>query len=70
MMDLFGDEGAREARDAALKRVQEHGGNWQEKATMALRLKVGFKGTAEEIRLLLIDTGLEPPHHHNVPGAL
>jgi len=72
MDDLFGYDGeaARAARDAALKRVTERGGNWQERALLALVLIPGFIGTAEDIRIRLLMKGLERPHHHNAWGAM
>jgi hypothetical protein len=72
MDDLFdGDpEDTKKLRDEALRRVTEHGGNWQRRALMALHLIPGFEGTAEDIRIRLRMKGLEKPHHHNAWGAM
>jgi hypothetical protein len=72
MGDLFDDDpnAAKKARDAALARVRQNGGDWREKALCALYLIPGFEGTAEDIRLKLQIKRLEPPHHHNAWGEM
>jgi hypothetical protein len=73
MADLFGDddndpEKAKKARDAALRRIRERGGDWRDRAMAALVLIDGFTGTAEDIRIRLLMKGLDKPHHHNAWG--
>jgi hypothetical protein len=70
MTDLFGGRDAREARDEALARVRNSGGNWRDIALSALSLISGFEGTAEDIRIRLQLKGLRPPHHHNAWGEM
>jgi hypothetical protein len=77
MKDLYGDtlfsepSAAKAARDEALERVTESGGDWQDRALLMLRrLPPGFEGTGEAFRLRLITDGLDKPHHHNAWGAL
>jgi hypothetical protein len=72
MDDLFGDHhtDAKTLRDRALQRVTENGGDWQERAIIALALIPGFIGTAEDIRIRLLMKGLARPHHHNAWGAM
>jgi hypothetical protein len=65
--DLFG---ARDARDEALARVKNSGGDWRDVALAALHLIPGFEGTGEDIRLRLQLRGLRPPHHHNAWGEM
>lgn len=61
---------AKEARDEALQRVKTNSGTWYEDAIKAAKtIPHGWIGTAEDLRLHLIRSGLEKPHHHNVWGA-
>jgi hypothetical protein len=72
MSDLFGEhqEDAAQARDFALRKMRENGGEWHATALLALNLIPGFVGTGEEIRIRLQLRGLSPPHHQNAWGAM
>lgn len=66
--DLFG---AKNARDEALERVALNAGPWRGRAISAVKMMPdGWTGTAEDLRLHLIHSGLDEPHHHNVWGEL
>jgi hypothetical protein len=69
MTDLFGDD-AKQARDEALAKVRNNGGEWREIALCGLYLIPGFEGTAEDIRLRLQIKRIPPPHHHNAWGEM
>lgn len=69
--DLFEAAEARTERDDAIGRVSANAGNWMQRARISVRaLPSGWEGTGEDIRLQLVNGGLEPPHHHNAWGAL
>lgn len=69
MSDLFGD--ALHARDDALAQVSFNAGDWMIHARARVAaLPFGWTGTAEDIRVLLMNNGLPAPHHHNAWGAL
>jgi hypothetical protein len=78
MKDLFGDTPyaapqpiAKQARDAAVKKVSDNSGDWISHGLALLgRLPRGYVGIGEEIRLRLTEMGLAAPHHHNAWGAL
>ena len=60
-----------ETRNAALNQVEKK--TWSDSAIslfdgIALQLPCTFTG--EDLRLLLTDSGLGQPHHHNAWGAL
>lgn len=69
-MDLFEHAQAMEARDNALDRVTKTAGKWSEVAMGYFRsLPNGIEVTGEDVRRMLTDKGLPPPHHHNAWGA-
>jgi hypothetical protein len=67
---------AEQARDEALERVADNSGPWINAAFGAAvrRGQEQEQGaatfTGEQLRLMLLDAGLPPPHHHNAWGAL
>ena len=65
--DLFG---AKSARDEALGRVAANSGPWRGRALAVIgALPQGWRGTGENLRLLILRS-IGPPHHHNVFGEL
>jgi hypothetical protein len=62
---------ALDARDAALERVSHNAGEtWMQEGVRRIGLLRSWQGTAEDLRILLLDSGFEAPHHHNAWGAL
>jgi hypothetical protein len=60
-----------EARDAAMAAVAAKAGSWMAEAMAAVELlPVDWTGTGEAMRIVLVNSGLTPPHHHNAWGAL
>jgi hypothetical protein len=65
-LDLFG---ARQARDLGMARVTDHSGWWFQAAMRRISELQEWRGTGEDLRLLI--TGyIGPPHHRNTWGAL
>jgi len=69
--DLFS---AKEARNEAMKRVEDNAVDWMP-LCMAAFLNVAHENqgafvTGEDVRLLIEQRGIPPPHHHNAWGAV
>lgn len=64
--------GAREARDKGIARVTEHNERWHDRALKMLGTLAGTgrQMTGEEMRLWLLQHGLDEPSHWNAWGAL
>lgn len=63
-------DGARDARDEALRRVAMHSGHYFDLAMcVVISLPTGWTGTGEDLRLICLKS-IGKPHHHNVFGAL
>lgn len=68
--DLFGGD-AKAERDAALKRVREGGGDWEDQTIRAISVMMpGFEGTGEDIRIRLLMKGHPPPHDQHAWGSM
>jgi hypothetical protein len=67
--DLFSGL-AQSARDEAIDRVSVNAGPWLPIAIGYIARITEWEGTAEDLRLKLIDSGCPFPHHHNAWGAL
>lgn len=65
--DLFG---AKSARDAAFSQIAEHNKDWRWAALVGISQLYPMEGTAEDIRITLLEKGLSSPNHHNAWGEL
>jgi len=60
---------ARTLRDAGMLRVLEKSGDWKEQASLFVSTLGDFKGTAEDLRLIMREK-IGDPHHHNAWGGM
>jgi hypothetical protein len=65
-LDIFG---AKAARDAGMATVEANAGDWFPAALAYIQGLVHWRGTGEDLRMLITPV-LGPPHHRNVWGAL
>lgn len=63
---------AKAERDAAVARIERIAGPWIEMARAKIieTIPPGWRGTGEDLRLRLLESGLPEPHHENAWGAL
>lgn len=64
--DLFS---ARASRDEALERVKRNSGPWFDRALAYIATLETWRGTGEDLRIL-ITNAVGSPHHHNAWGSL
>jgi uracil-DNA glycosylase family 4 len=58
-------------RDKGIARVLSNNSEWKDAAMRSIReLPRGYEGTGEQIRLDVLDAGLDEPNHHNAWGAI
>lgn len=60
------------ARDAGIDQVVEHNQKWSHEVLDYIEghIPVGWAGTGEDIRHLVLEAGLNHPKHHNAWGAV
>ena len=70
-LTMFDEEESKRRRDDGIALVADNGAGWQDRAMYVIwHLPIGWTGIGEDIRKLVLESGIGPPHHPNCWGSL